>query len=273
MTVAYFSRRGFLQGAAAIFASASLPIRAAGSGRLIEYVGTADCIDVYQYQAGQKRKVQSVASDHPSSLTLDVTGQYLFGVNRTDDFKGLPTGSVESYRVEPVGGHLALISRVPLSLSATMPMQLALSPDQRFLVVAAYGGGLYNVLPVGSNGEIGGVTQAVKEIGRSINGNRQLSAHPHSVVFHPSGKFLFGTDEGADRINVARFDNGRYKCVQRVCTLPGTGPAGLAISPSGSHLFVAHAFSASITCYRFNPGSDDSRLLRMCEMPSETRTD
>jgi 6-phosphogluconolactonase len=255
MTGAYLSRRAFLAGAAAISASAPLPVRGKQFSRSIEYVGTAESIEVYRTEAAQKRKVQSLVSQHPSSLTLDVIGQYLFAVNEIDNFQGLPTGSVESYRIEPITGQLSLISRVPLSLAATMPRQLALSPDGRFLVVAVHGGGLYNVLPFGSRGEIGAVTQVIKEIGCSINGDRQASAHPHSVVFHPSGKFLFGTDEGADRINVFRVEDGHMTCVQRLATVPGTGPAGLALEARGSHLRVEHAFSTSISRYRFDPRS------------------
>ena len=258
MALTYLSRRAFLGSAVAISASASLAMSEKESSRSVTYVGTAESIEVHRTEAGEKRKLQSLASERPLSLTLDITGQYLFAVNEIGAFQGLPTGSVESYRIEPVTEHLSLINRVPLSLSATMPKQLALSPDGRCLVVAVYGGGLYNVLPVGSNGEIGGVTQVIKEIGCSVNGHRQSSAHPHSVVFHPSGKFLFGTDEGADRINLFRVDEGYMTCVHRVSTDPGTGPAGLAIDSSGSHLAVEHAFSTSVGLYRF-----DSRSLKL----------
>ena len=67
--------------------------------------------------------VEYACEDHVATLTLDITGRYLFAVNEIDEFQGLPTGSVESYRIEPSAGHLGLISRVPLSLSATMPRQ------------------------------------------------------------------------------------------------------------------------------------------------------
>lgn len=252
----YFTRRTLLRGSAAICASAWLPLTAKeSSSPSVEYVATAESIEVYRTEAGHKRKVQSLASRHPASLTLDATGNHLFAVNNVDDFEGLPTGSVESYRIEPNAKHLALISRVPLSLSATMPRQLALSPDRRFLVVAVYGGGLYNLLPLGPNREIGSVTQVIKEIGCSVNGHRQSSAHPHSVVFHPSGKFLFGTDQGADRINVFRIVDGQMTCVHRARTVPGSGPAGLAIDSSGSHLSVEHAFTAGMSRYRFDSGS------------------
>ncbi len=256
MRAANFSRRAFLNGATAMWAFASRPTRARDSVPFIEYVGTAESIDVYRTDAGRKRKLQSLPSPHPSSLTLDATGRYLFAVNEIDSFQRLPTGSVESYLVEPSNGHLGLISRVPLSLSATMPRQLALSPNRRFLVVAVYGGGLYNVLSVGSNGEIGGITQVIKEIGCGIYADRQLSAHPHSVVFHPSGKFLFSTDQGADRINVFRFHDGQMRRVQQVSAVPGCGPSRLVIDSSGSHVLVEHEFSSSIARYRFDSGSE-----------------
>lgn len=255
MTGTHLSRRAFLQGAAAIPVASVLPVRAKESSPSIEYVGTAESIEVYRADGGRKRKVQSIASQRPASLTRDARAKYLFAVNQIDNYQGLPTGSVESYRVEPGTGHLSLINRAPLSLSATMPRHLALSPDGRLLVVAVHGGGLYNVLPVGSNGEIGRVTQAIKEIGCSINGHRQLSAHPHSVVFHPSGKFLLGTDEGADRINVFRIDGGHMIRVNRIPTVPGSGPTGLAIESSGSDVLVEHAFSTAINRYSFDSRS------------------
>src|SRR3954465_11682952 len=188
------SRRALLRSAAAISASGPLLMKAREPNGANKYVATAESIDVYRTEAGEKRKVQSVSTQRPVSLTLDITGRYLFAVNEIDEFQGLPTGSVESYGVvDPGTGKLDRISRSQLSLSATMPRHLALSPDGRHLVVAAYGGGIYNVLSVRPNGEIGGITQVIKEIGHSIRRGPQSSAHPHSIVFHPSGEFLIGT--------------------------------------------------------------------------------
>lgn len=246
------SRRALLRGAAAISASGPLLMKAREPNGAVKYVTTAESIDVYRTQAGQSRKIQSLPSQHPSSLTLDITGRYLFALNEIEDFQGLPTGSVESYNVDPGTGKLDRISRSPLSLSATMPSQLTLSPDGQHLVVAVYGGGLYNVLLVRSNGEIGGITQVIKEIGRSVRRGPQSSAHPHSVVFHPSGVFVIGTDTGADRINVFRIQDGHMTCVHRLATVPGAGPTGLTLDASGSNVVVKHKFSSSVARYRFD---------------------
>jgi 6-phosphogluconolactonase (cycloisomerase 2 family) len=187
-----------------------------------------------------------------NAIALDAGGEFLFAVNEISEFQGLPTGSVESYAVEPGSGHLTLVTRAPLSLSATLPRHLALSPDGRYLVVTAFGGGCYNVLPVGRGGEIGAPTQIIKEIGYGPHAEKQASAHPHSVVFHPSGKFVIGTDLGSDRINVFAFEEGRMRRIQQVDTPAGSGPAGLQMSPDGGSIRVQHEISGLVASYRFN---------------------
>ena len=114
-----------------------------------------------------------------------------------------------------------------------MPRHLAIAPDGQHMVVAAYGGGAYNVLPIKPDGTIGPVTQIIKEIGR------QRTAHPHSLLFHPSGQFLITTDFGADRINVFQFTAGRLTRLQQIQTPPGSGPAELTINPK-RHTSLRH---------------------------------
>jgi 6-phosphogluconolactonase (cycloisomerase 2 family) len=117
---------------------------------------------------------------------------------------------------------MELISRQPLSLSATGPKHVAISPDGSWMVVAVYRGGAYNLLPVDREGRIGSVTQALKEIGSGPHPTKQATAHPHSVVFHPSGKFVIGTDFGCDRINVFAFQSGRLRRVQQMGASAGS---------------------------------------------------
>jgi len=187
------SRRGFLQVLGGLSAASALR----GATSEIHYAGTEDALEVRT----RGRVIQRVASERPVSLSL--SGNFLFAVNEIAEFQGFPAGSVESFAVHAETGCLTRVSRQGLALSATMPRSLAVAPDGRHLVVAVYGGGSYNVLPVAANGEIGRVTQVVKEIGYG------RCAHPSSVVFHPSGQFVTATDTGADRVSVFRFSEGR----------------------------------------------------------------
>jgi 6-phosphogluconolactonase len=179
--------------------SACALLGAVGRASAVEYKGCADCIEVFR----GKRLIQRVASGQPSFLTVDHARNLLFAVNEIDEYEGLPTGSVESYAVAPESGLIELLSRRPLALSAIRPRHLAISPDGKYMVVAVYGGGAYNVLAIEADGKIGALVHVFKEIGLGA------SAHPHSVVFHPSGQFVVGTDLGCDRNSVFAFDNGR----------------------------------------------------------------
>ena len=254
------SRRAFLGGIGALSACGLLDGRSLESSddsfqppvASFEYVGRRVSIDVFQTHYGVRTKTQSVVSNNASFLTLDASQTMLFAVNEIDELDGLPTGSVESFEVQPRTGHLRLISRRSLSLSATMPRHLAIAPDRKHMVVAVYGGGAYNVLPIHPNGELGSVTQIVKEIGCGLHPEQQAAAHPHSVLFHPVGTFLFGTDLGQDRINVFRFESGRMTRLQQMSVPPGSGPAQLALNPEGSMLFVLHELRPMLSCYRFD---------------------
>jgi 6-phosphogluconolactonase (cycloisomerase 2 family) len=195
--------------------------------------------------------LQSLGALSVLGLAPGANKAFFFAVNEISEYQGLPAGSVESWAIHPPTGRRILISRQSLSLSATMPKSLALSPDRRHIVVAVYGGGCYNVLPVNTNGEIGPVTQVFKEIGSGPH-PKQATAHPYSVLFHPSGQFLITTDLGADRISVFRFHEGRMTRVHQLKAPAGSGPAQLEMNPTGSQFVVHHHFTPLRSVHPFD---------------------
>ncbi len=256
MLLSGVTRRGFLRR----LAVGSCALLTAARRREIAYEGRADYIEVFRREGEQRRRIQRLASANPSFLTIDISRGCLFAVNEVDEYEGLPRGTVESYAICPSTGRIALMGRQPLSLSAIGPRHLAISPDGGYMVVAVFGGGAYNVLPVERDGEIGAVTQVLKEIGSGANPKEQASAHPHSVAFHPSGKFVIATDFGSDRISLFSFEGGRLGRVQHIATPPGSGPADLYISRSGRHVFVEHRLQRLSSCYEFDAGNGKPSL-------------
>ncbi len=217
-----------------------------------EYQGRPDCIEVFRREGERRWKIQVVDSANPSFLALDRARDRLFAVNEIDEFQGLPRGSVESYALSPGSGLVQLISRQPLSLSATRPKHFAISPDGGFIVVAVYGGGAYNVLPINAGGDIEPVTQVLKEIGRGRDPQMQATAHPHSVVFHPSGKFVIATDFGCDRVNVFRFGDGSLKRIQQIAAPAGSGPAEIHLDRNGLNASVVHRLQSFRCSYQLD---------------------
>jgi 6-phosphogluconolactonase len=266
-----WSRREFVQVAgsslvAMSFGAPSLARATRASGRgatRFAYVGFGgegakdEGIAVFDVRGGRWRQTGVVASAAPSSLTLDATERFLYAVNEVDEYEGLPSGTVEAYAVDAADGSLKLVNRQKLSLSATAPRHVAISPDGRGLVVAVHGGGAYNVLPLGKDGSVGAVSGILKEVGSGPH-DEQRSAHPQMVVFDRAGRVVTA-DLGSDRLSVLKLDTARLSVAGRYAAQAGDGPRQIAFHPDGRLLFVANELDASVACYGYD--AEEGRIV------------
>lgn len=198
------------------------------------------------------RLIENIASEKPSSLALHPNRKFLFAANEIDTYQALPTGSVEAYGINSQNGRLTLINRQPLSLSATLPRHLAVSPNGDQLVVAMHGGGAYNVLPVNIDGRLGAISGILKETGSGPDREHQDAAHPQRVMFDTTGRHLLSTDLGNDRLSVFSLAEDRISPMQRTAARPGSGPHSIAIHPSGHFLYVANHLDTSLSCFGYD---------------------
>ncbi|WP_198086895.1 beta-propeller fold lactonase family protein [Variovorax sp. E3] len=212
-------------------------------------------IYVLAVQDGGWTQVQTVASANPSFLAVHPSRRFLFAINEIDTYQGMPTGTAEAYGIDERTGRLTLINRQPLSLSGVIPAHLAVSPDGRALVVALYGGGAYNVLPIGADGTLGKVSGIEKETGVGPDAERQESPHPHMVQFDASGQRVLATDLGSDRINVFTLADGKLASPQRKTAPPGSGPRHLALHPSQRFVYVVGELDATVTSFAYDTAS------------------
>lgn len=197
------------------------------------------------------RLVQVMPSDNPSFLAVHPSRRFLYAINEIDQWEGLPRGTAEAYAIDAADGRLRFLNRQPLSLSSTGPAHLAVSPDGRNLVTAQYGGGTYNVLPIDADGALGAVSGIVKETGSGPRPEQQ-SAHPHMVMFDPSGQRVLATDLGSDRINVFTMELGSVTLSARTALPPGSGPRHLALHPDGGLLYVVNELNATVACLGYD---------------------
>jgi 6-phosphogluconolactonase (cycloisomerase 2 family) len=230
--------------------------------------GSAHRIEVFAVEGERWSRTGALASDHPSFLTLHPSERFLYAINEVDRYKNLPSGSVEAYTVDPENGSLALLNRQPLSLSATSPRHMAVSPDGRALVVAVHGGGAYNVLPIDVDGRLGRVSGILKETGSGPDEEHQQAAHPQMVIFDRMGRLL-GADLGCDRLSVFTLNGGKLSAESRSQARAGSGPRHIELHPNGNLLFVANGLNTSVSCYRYD--EKNGRILNQLEHLSMTR--
>jgi 6-phosphogluconolactonase len=180
----------------------------------------------------------------------------VYVANGVKMYRHEPRGTVEAFRVNPKNGRLELLARQPLSLSATEPRSLAVAPDGQNLLVAAFGGGVYNVLPIDSSGAPDAPSTILKQVGRCSQTAEQAVAHPRAVLFHPREGWAIGTDFGADRLDFLSSQTPRFAVSHRLHFEPESGPSAVALDPEGRLAVTMQRLRPALMSFRITACGD-----------------
>ncbi|HUZ93432.1 MAG TPA: beta-propeller fold lactonase family protein [Edaphobacter sp.] len=222
--------------------------------------GAADAgtLHLLQIQREESRVLYTHPSARPSAIVRHPFRSLLYVANDVSLYRHQPRGTVETFALDPATGTLELVGRQPLSLSATRPRSLAISPDGRSLLVAAFGGGAYNVLTIDKSGLPAVPSGILKQVGQGKHPTEQSSAHPSHVVFHPGTGTAIAADYGAERLDILASDCGEFgvgnmKVAARIPCAVGSGPSKIAIHPDGELFVVAHILRPALAAFRLAP--------------------
>lgn len=210
------------------------------------------------------KPLQVIKSENPSWLTLSRDQRRLFVVNENGPGQADPVGRVSSYAIDPKTHELSLINQVQ-SLG-NEPTHSSLSADASHLFVSNYSvaedpGGTLAVLPVGADGKLKPVVQMSSHPASRVNPERQMSAHVHSTIPSPDGKYVFSNDLGADKVFVYRFDPKANPDLPLTPATPafvqlpaGSGPRHLLFSADGKHAWLTMEMSAQVAVFDYLDG-------------------
>ncbi|KDD70330.1 3-carboxymuconate cyclase [Pseudomonas mandelii PD30] len=210
------------------------------------------------------KPLQVVKSENPSWLTLSKDQRHLFVVNENGPGQTDPVGRVSSYAIDPETHALSLINQVQ-SLG-NEPTHSGLSVEASHLFVSNYSvaedpGGTLAVLPVDADGKLKTVVQMSSHPSSRVNPERQMSAHVHSTVASPDGKYVFSNDLGADKIFAYRFDPKANPELPLTAATPasvqlppGSGPRHLLFSADGKHAWLTMEMSAQVAVFDYKDG-------------------
>ena len=227
--------------------------------------------------------LQVFKAANPSWLTLSKDQTRLFVVNENGKGQSDVVGRASSVAIDPKTNELTLINQV--KTLGEEPTHSSLSADGRYLFVANYGvhadpGGSLAVLPINAEGQLQPVTQMSSHPASRVNPERQMSAHVHSVVSSPDGKFVYASDLGADKVFVYRYDPSANPDHPLVAADPafvelpaGSGPRHLLFSGDGKHAYLTTEMSAQVFVFDYDNGRLKQRqALELAHgMPAQNR--
>ena len=209
--------------------------------------GRGDGVRVYQVDEPQApwRQIQHIGGlENPSLFTLRKDRRRLYAVH------GART-VMSAFAFDPTIGALRLINRVPSG--GINPVEAALDPTERYLVIANYTAGNVAVMALAADGALGGITQVFPLPGkRGPHPTSQPHAHPHGVIFDPSGRFAIVPDKGFDCIFIFRFAAGRLSLNQIATAKPGSAPRHCIFHPRLPVLYVNNELDSTVTTWKWD---------------------
>jgi 6-phosphogluconolactonase len=238
----------------------------------ILYVGTFSVRGsqgIYAYtfdRAKQKLNLlQTVPSlESPTFLAIHPANQYLYAVNRGKANVADQGGSVSAYGIDRATGRLSGMNHQ--SSYGEGPCYVEVDKTGKYLAIAHYNEGNLAILSLFKDGQIGGVSDAKKYTGNSVNLERQESSHIHAATFSHDNKFLYVTDLGSDKIYIYRFNEAdgtlQMPANSEISVIPGAGPRHLTFHPTGDYLYLAEELTSTVAVYAVDKSSGGLTVLQ-----------
>jgi 6-phosphogluconolactonase (cycloisomerase 2 family) len=212
-------------------------------------------LEAFVVRGGEPRLLATLASPEPfGAVAVHPSRNVIYAAYDTEEYLGLPKASIAAFAIDESSRSFVLLRRQALTLSATRPRHISISPDSTTLLVSASGGGSYNALQIATDGSILNQPHALKLTGCGPHPS-QHSASPGFSAFLRSGQRAYACDFGSDRIDQLTFTDGVPSIESRAFLLPGSGPCHLAIHPSQQAIAVISHLRPAVTAVEINPVS------------------
>lgn len=191
---------------------------------------------------------------NPSYIAVHPRSGWLYAVNESRTFQGIPAGGVSAFSIDS-GGKIDSLNQQ--SSEGEDPCYISIERTGRFALVANYSGGSVAVLPIREDGNLGPASHVVRHSGSSIHPDRQEGPHAHCILPDPDNRFAVAVDLGIDRLMVYRMDleAGQLHGHGEVKLGEGSGPRHLIFHPHGRFAYVLCELNSTLNAFRYDGGA------------------
>ena len=197
--------------------------------------------------------VAEVAS--PSFLAVSPNQKFLYSVNEVSKYDGQDAGGVSAFALDRATGKLTALNQK--SSGGPGPCHLVVDGTGKAVLVANYGGGSVQALPVNKDGSLGdGGTFVQHARDRLKPDGRPRTPRGHAIITDPSNRFALACDLGLDQVLIYKLDPAKATLTPNEpafgTTPAGSGPRHITMRPDGKFAYVINETLCTVTAFAFD---------------------
>jgi 6-phosphogluconolactonase len=207
-------------------------------------------INVYGFNPSDgslELKGSANAGVNPSYFCFSENRSLIYAINEVSTFKDSAGGGLTTLKYEGNFGNIKKVNEMPFPNGG--PCFISVSPDDRFLLIANYGGGSVAVIRLDESGIPVSVSDTV-----IFEPDGERVSHAHMVSFDPQGERVYVSDLGLDRMMIYSFDNTSGKLIpvseNGVGLTRGTGPRHFTFDQNGKFIYLVGELNSTVTVLR-----------------------
>jgi len=225
------------------------------------YFGTytsAKSKGIYAFRMNDEGKFTPIGlvgeTTNPTYLAVHPNGMVLYSIGEISKFAGKKAGSVSAFAIDTSSGKLTALNQQ--SSGGDGPCHIDVDRKGKCVVVANYGGGSVEALPLNKDGSLGEPGTFIQHEWKSVNKSRQEGPHGHCILIDPTQKFAVACDLGLDKVLVYKIDETKATLTPNdppfATIAPGSGPRHIAFHPNGKFAYVISEMLCTMTAFEWN---------------------
>ena len=224
-------------------------------------------INVYDFKPAEgtlKFLSSANAGPNPSYFCFSGKRKLIYIINEVSRFNGTEGGGLTTLKYNRNFSKIQKVNEIPVPNGG--PCYISITLDNKYLLIANYGGGSVTVVRLARTGIPKKVTENI-----IYGGIGDKISHAHMISPDPQGDKVYVTDLGLDRIMIYTLNKFSGKLVpfnnEGIALPPGTGPRHFVFNATGSKMYVIGELNSTVNVLRV----DDKKGLILTQTLSTLR--